>query len=155
MASSGHLAQKSQHWRKIHIDQWDEGGGTGGVEGQSAINSDLHPRSSAKGGVWVCFKGKPTEVEQGVQLGHRAAPRQTGQSPSVLRISNINIYFLLNTLVETMLQVYILLPLPVHTENFTFPGSLKLDWFYFLAEKDVGKALIQGFPKSDPNIIFS
>lgn len=49
MASSGHFAQKSQHWRKIHIDQWDEGWRGGRVEGQSAINSDLHPRSSAKG----------------------------------------------------------------------------------------------------------
>lgn len=34
MASSGHFAQKSQHWRKIHIDQWDEGWRGGRGEGQ-------------------------------------------------------------------------------------------------------------------------
>lgn len=37
MASSGHFAQKSQHWRKIHIDQWDEGWRGGGVEGSQQL----------------------------------------------------------------------------------------------------------------------
>lgn len=32
MASSSHFAQKSQHWRKIHIDQWDEGRRDGGSQ---------------------------------------------------------------------------------------------------------------------------
>lgn len=71
MASSGHFAQKSQPWRKTHIDQWDEGWRGGG---QSAINSDLHPRSSAKGD-----SGSVSRENQ--QKLNKTCSRDTGQHP--------------------------------------------------------------------------
>ena len=36
----------------------------------------------------------------------------------------------------------------------TFPGSLEVRLGLLSGREDVGKALIQGFPKSDPNIYF-